>query len=521
MTVDVACAIKSVIPGWLLRAFRVPSDTCTRVPGVTAATTLDQRQAWETYDNLNGDPDRTVSLPMYDRSGNRRVVNTSVTQLSLLSADHASRKRALETALETFVSNGWFVRSKLPESERGAMLVGSWRGVRGSLERSSLYYDTDKCLDMPPPPRNGAPQLYSSSDPRNLPEWFPRARIGGHTLYPTPRLLSSEVPSPAIRQAFENLCTAVHRHLEARNTTLRFHPAIIAAMMPHNVDSRFSDPNLWYPFVDWRNSNGNPEYFFRNTIRHAMIADYSDGGGWQFTNNGLWFRSLDARTQAVGLDSHREVTRGVYDLGGDALSFQVNVADALLDVIRMVNVANHLLVSDNAAPSQRVLIDQHAAMTLKQNLQLLAMRHAQVPAHQNINEALEAARLERDARYNRGLSEGLGIAGYESKGDVGADITALTIDSLGLALKTGLTVAAGNPIAGVVAGVVMFVVRFGIGLLGYFMAPDRPRDPLTLPFRILRGNDTPWSGGAVRNSIAIPLPYSAALIEPTTYRGLP
>jgi hypothetical protein len=401
------------------------------------------------------------------------------------------------------------------------MLTGQWRGARGSLERSSLVYDADKCLDMPPPPRNGAPRFYSSNDPARLPEWFPKTRLESHALYPTPRLLSNEVPSQAIRAAFEALCVAIHRHLEARNVSLRFHPAIIAALMPHNVDSRFADPALWYPYTSWRDSNGNPEYYFRNTVNHAVVTPYAEGGGWRFTNAPLWFRSLDTRAQAVILDSQGAVTAGVYDMGSESTSFQVNEADAIVDIVRMVNVARHLLVTDSVDYSQRVLIDQHAAMTVKQNLQGLALRHAGISATQNLTEALEAARIERDGRYNRGLSTGLGIAGYESTGDTGADITALTVDSLGLALQTGLTVAAGNPIAGVVAGVVMFVVRFAVGLIGYFSAPDRPRDPLTLPFRILRGNDTPWSGGAVRDSIALPIGYNFAISEPTTYRGLP
>ncbi len=516
---SLACRVQSVLPGWLLRAFRVPSDLCTKAPGVQRKT-KEQVEAWETYDNLNGDPDTTIVLPTYDRNGNRQNVRTSVAKLSLLSPDHAARKQNLINAMEALIEPGWFSRTKLPESDRGAVLTGSWRGTRGSLERPAYLYDAEKCLDIPAPARAGAPAFYSSSDPRAVPEWFPRARLSGHAVYPTPRLYSTDVPSATLRAAYEALCIAVHRHLEARNTTLRFHPAIVAANMQHNPDARFADPALWYPYSEWRNNNGNPEYYFRNTIRHAVVAPFNDGGGWTFTNHPLWSRSLDNRAEAVVLDSYERVTHGVYDLGSEAISFQVNVADAIADITRMMNVANHLLVSDDAAPSQRVLIDQHAAMTLKQNLQLLSFRHANLPSNQNINEALEAARLERDARYNRGLTQALGVAGYESTGDAGADITALAIDSIGLAMQAGFSLAAGNPIAGVVGGLVLFVVKFGVGLIQYFTAPDRPRDPLDLPFRILRGNDAPWASGAVRNSISLPVPYSAALIEPTVYRGL-
>jgi hypothetical protein len=118
--------------------------------------------------------------------------------------------------------------------------------------------------------------------------------------------------------------------------------------MQHNPDARFADPALWYPYSEWRNNNGNPEYYFRNTIRHAVVAPYNDGGGWTFTNHPLWARSLDNRAEAVVLDSYQRVTRGVYDLGSEAISFQVNVADAIADITRMMNVANHLLVSDDA-----------------------------------------------------------------------------------------------------------------------------------------------------------------------------
>jgi len=516
----ILCRAKSVVPAWILRALHATDSCAARDASVYRAPTSEQTAAFQLYDRLNGTPDTLITLPVVGRDGRTRNTTTSVAALSLLAPDHEARKRAMETTVDAMVRDGWFSRTKLPENERAAILTGQWRGNRGSLERSAVLYDAERCLEVPGPARNGGMAFYSNTDPRALPEWYPNVKLEGHALYPTPRLLSPDVPSTVIRERFETLCTAIHRHLEARNTTLRFHPAIVAAQMPYNVDVRFADPALWYPFSEWRSGNGNPEYLFRNTVRHAVIQPFADGGGFAFSNSPLWFRSIDTRAQAVSLDSYGQVTQGVYNLGSEALSFQCNVADGILDLVRFINAANHLLVTDSVSDAQRVLVDQHAAMTLKANLQPLAQRHAGIPSGQAIVEALQAAERERNARYNRARSEGLGIAGYTSSGDTGADISALTIDSLGLALQAGLTAAAANPIAGVVVAVVMFVVRFGIGLLGLFGAGDRPVDPMTLPFRVLRGSDRPWDGAAVRQSIMLPIPYSAAIMEPTVYRGL-
>lgn len=544
------CRITGILPDWIIRAFGLqrcvtrvdkPVDkpavggsaqnpfvipyggfvTAKEVSkkGGVSSDADDVRRAHELYDNLHGDPETLITLPTYDRDGKRTDVRTSVARLSLLSNDHASRKRELEEALRVFTESGWFSERKLPESERGLILTGNWPN-RGYQERAPELYDAEKCLDIVKPVRNGGLPTNTSSDPSSLPEWWPKPNLSVSALYPTPRILDRSVPSERIRAAYERLCVAIHRHLEGRNVTLRYHPAIIAALAPMNPDTRFANADLWYPFSEWRQNNGNPEYLFRDTVLHATVVPYEEGGGFRFSNHPFWFRSLDSRSEYVWIKDYGTVTNGVYDLGSSARSMHLYVCDALLEITRMVNAASHILKTENADASQRVLVNLHAAMTVKQNLQPIAHRHAGIPMGANVVEALESARREREARYRRQRSEALGIAGYQSSGDDGADIAALTIDSVGLAVGAGLSAAARSGTAGLVVGIVLFCVRFGIGLLRFFTEPDRPRDPIELPFRILRGVDRPWEGSNVRRSVMINVPYKAALIEPPVYRGL-
>ena len=212
------------------------------------------------------------------------------------------------------------------------------------------------------------------------------------------------------------------------------------------------------------------------------------------------------------------VGNGVFDLGSDALMFRCQVSDAIVDITRMINLASHLVATDDVSDAQRVLVDMQAAAQVARMLRQLAHVHAAIPVSQSLSDALAAARLERNAIYNRQRTESLGINGYVSVGDNGADITALTMDSLSLAFSGGAALAAANPIAGVIAGVVLFVVRFGTGLIMLFAAPDRPRDPTTLPFRILRGNETPWQ--SPRGSIIVPsVTYEQAMRDVPYYRS--
>lgn len=501
---------------WVLSLFGRSDSIAPR--GVNGPVTSPPRDAHALYDRLNGSPDETLELPN-PRGG---TVRTSVGKLSLLSADHETRKRELEAAIAAFVNDGLFTRQKLPGSDRAAMLVGNWQGNRGSLERSALLYDADDCLNFPAMLRNGALPGYTSNDPLRLPEWFPTVRLSG-PLYPTPRLLDTRTyPDTVIRARFEELARAIHAHLKARNTTLRFHPGVIAAMQGHRVDVRFSNPALWYPYREWRDGNGDPEYFDAWQAMPVRIDDAPERG-WIITNNALWQRSLATRQQQVSLGdpyggTWNSVGPGIYNLGHDARMFRCQVSDALVDITRFVNLGNHLIATDAVSDAQRVLVDMQASAQVSRMLRRLAYAHTNLPMGQNVVDALAAARAERDAIYNRQRTDALGINGYVSVGDDGADITALTIDSLSLAFQGGLAAAAANPIAGVVVGIVLFVVRFGTGLIMLFTSPERPRDPTTLPFRIERGIDAPWNNP--RNSIVIPcVTYEQAMRDAPFYRS--
>lgn len=502
---------------WVLSLFHRRDTIAPR--GITGPVTDAPRVAHDLYDRLNSSPDTMIDLPR-PGGGNLR---TSVARLSLLSGDHESRKTELERTLDAFIRDGLFTRTKLPASDRTAMLVGSWLGNRGSLERDALLYDADRCLEFPAPLRNGALEGYSSNDPRALPEWFPGVRLTS-PVYPTPRILDSRgFPDSVLRARYEALLQALHRHLQARNTALRFHPAVIAMTQGHKVDVRFANPDLWYPFSAWRSANGNPEYFDAIQSPHAVVGS-DPNQGWTFTNSALWSQSLARRTQAVVLGDaaggpYDVVTQGVYELGSQAMGFRCRVSDALVDITRAVNAAGHIIATDAVSDAQRVLVDMQAAAQVSRFLRVLAHRHAAIPMGQNITEALQAAALERGAMYNRQRTQSLGIDGYVSVGDDGADITALTIDSLSLAFSGGMAVAAANPIAGVAVGVCLFVVRFATGLVMLFASPDRPRDPVALPFRVKRGDDTPWQ--SPRGSIVIPgMTYSQAMLDVPYYRGV-
>ena len=127
--------VRSALPPWLLRAFGVSDFGGRKGSSIINRRTPEQRAAWETYDSLNGDPNAVINLPTFDSNGARRVVRTSVAQLAVLSPDHVARKQGLERALAAFTGPGWYVDRKLPESDKGAILTGQWRGNRGSLEQ--------------------------------------------------------------------------------------------------------------------------------------------------------------------------------------------------------------------------------------------------------------------------------------------------------------------------------------------------------------------------------------------------
>jgi hypothetical protein len=512
--------LQCYLPEFITRTFRINTDMCG-VRGANVLKTLSSEQvdAYQFYDGLMGkSPDTPLSFTAYEtdaqgrKTGRSGKKTTSIKKLALLDDDWQSKTSRLQTIMDRMVRDGIVSYAPLSDPDKALMLRGLAAPVT-SQTRDPMMADPTGIMRAPW--RAQAGQIadpYHPSDPRGVPGWYPNVTNSTPKAYLTPRVLSrSDVPANQLRTYYQDLILACHGHLKARNAPMVFHPLAVAAQA-HIFPSRNAYSNVdgesgSRAIREWADNNNDLNYLLQHTVLGFRFPDGDQTQGPLFgggESHWLWEKSLEVRfplTIATGTIQ----SRGALDNLERRTSYPIWTADPLLELQRWVNVATALLSTGDAARDPKAaMVDLFACQAVYSGAQVAAYQQINRPLGSNVLGYRE--RIATEAMARKAAQRGsLGVPGYQSEGDDTADISMGIIGSVALAAADGLK-AGGFP-AGLIVGVVSFVIRGCALMITFLGGPDTEPNPFDYPIR-MGGRGTPTINGlTVKNCLELPPCY--------------
>lgn len=492
------------------------------------AMTEEQRQATEFFENLITSPTAPLSYQVAEKNADGRptgrvqTVTTTVARLMGLASDYDATRQRLQEVLNRAFADGYAQFAPLSANEQQVMLRGpaGFPFVTRQTRDPMLANPTDSLRF---PIVNGAQRAsdpYYPTDPRMVPQWWPKPTPKRNVWF-NPRVLDrSLVATDRLRQTFESLVLAIAAYLKSRNVPLGWHPLTVVCRGPMFRDEYAY--NMWDNGMEayiqqFRDERGNDRRFLLSTtVLGTTIPEDINSVAFFPTYHANWLRSLDVRLPlSWNTDTVYLSTGSLDDHDSNVRTWITYTADPLLELLRWMNMAQFLLDSGNTTVNESTkqdaratMVDIFASQAIYTRIQDAAYRLVGLQRGDIVIGYQEKLAKEAAARENRKRSlaiQAAGVEGYESAGDDAADIATATIGTVGLAFADA--VKTGN----IAAGVVSLLVRGLSSLIAFLSAPSAPRSPYTLPIRL--GGSDPKHGLPVYG-----LSPKFALESPPCYR---
>lgn len=501
------------LPCGIAKLFGYEPRACRVDASAFSGMSAEGRAASSFYDGLIQDPDRVLSFPcrVKDNAGNltnnivtKRFTVGGLMDLAPTWKDSTARLQQIVDRFSDITTDGL-----LSPQDQQAMLTGRWVGREANQTRFEKLANPSGILTIPNP-QSGAswPDPYNPTDSRLVPSWFPKHNAACPVVSFTPRVLDqSAVPTQRLVDGYQDLTLALFNFLRDRNVPMPLCPEIIGArqnfQLGRAVYSSYDNNSGGLRVQDWYHDNRDTKYLLQDSVFGYTFPDGDPNQGPRFgvDNAALWRTSMDRRVPiSIGMDSH--VTKGAWGDDESRLSWNIATADALLEFLRLLNAAKILLATSNAGVDARAtMVPLFAAQAVYTGAQVRAYQHIGKPYGSNVLGYRANIAREVAMRKARERDATVGVPGYHSSGDDAADIGMGLIGCVSGAVTAAL--AAGNPIAGVVAFVIL-----GLRLMvSFLLEPDAPADPYSLPLRMTEGKGVQFFGLSVTNALELPPAY--------------